>query len=220
MSGVVAIAGAGGGLGPSVIARLDGPLAGADVSAQRLSDGLDDARAVDLLDPAATTAWANDLEARFGEVRALVHLVGGWRGGKPLGEADPSDWTVMEGLLIRSLQNTSRAFLDPLKRSGGRLVMISAAAAKRPTSSNAAYAAAKAAAEAWTLAVADEFTGTGATANILAVNAILTPEMRAAKPDAKFATFTRAEDIADGIAFLLSDAAAKMNGQRIALHPA
>jgi NAD(P)-dependent dehydrogenase (short-subunit alcohol dehydrogenase family) len=217
MSGVVAIAGAGGGLGPSVVARLDGPLAGADVSAERLPDGLADARAVDLLDAAATTAWANDLEARFGEVRALVHLVGGWRGGKPLGEADPSDWTVMEGLLIRSLQNTSRAFLDPLKRSGGRLVMISAAAAKRPTSSNAAYAAAKAAAEAWTLAFADGFEPGGATANIVVVDAILTPRMREESPGEEFPTFTPAEHVAAAIAFLCSDAAAKMNGQRLPL---
>jgi NAD(P)-dependent dehydrogenase (short-subunit alcohol dehydrogenase family) len=216
---VIAIAGAGGGLGPSVVARLEGDLAGAGRTADGLPGGLADARAVDFLDAAATTAWADDLEARFGEVRGVVHLVGGWRGGKPIGEDDPEDWTVMEGLLVRTLQHTSRAFLGALKRSGGRFVMISGAAAQAPTSANAAYAAAKAAAEAWTLALADELAEHGATANILAVKAIVTPEMRAAKPDAKFATFTRAEDIADGIAFLLSDAAAKMNGQRLALHP-
>jgi NAD(P)-dependent dehydrogenase (short-subunit alcohol dehydrogenase family) len=218
--GIVAVAGAGGGLGPSVVARLrgEGDVAGAGRTAAKLPEGLADARAVDFADADATRAWAEDLEARFGAVRALVHLVGGWRGGTPLGQDDPEDWTALEAGLVRTVQNTSRAFLEPLRRSQGRFVLIGAKATQAPTSANAAYAAAKAAAEAWTFALADELAGSGATANVLAVNAIVTPEMRAAKPDAKFATFTPAEAVADGVAFLLSDAAASMNGQRLALH--
>jgi len=50
------------------------------------------------------------------------------------------------------------------------------------------------------------------------VNAIGTDEMRAANPDKPYKTFTDARHIADGIAFLMSDAASRMNGQRLALH--
>jgi hypothetical protein len=50
------------------------------------------------------------------------------------------------------------------------------------------------------------------------VNAIVTPEMRAASPDKAFKTFTDASDMADAIGFLVSDTAARMNGQRLALH--
>ena len=75
------------------------------------------------------------------------------------------------------------------------------------------------AAESWTLALADSFAGTGATANILVVNAILTPPMRADNPDEKYLTFTPAEHMAEAIAFLLSDAGERMNGQRLSLHP-
>ena len=101
----------------------------------------------------------------------------------------------------------------------GRFVLVSAKQAQAPTNTNAAYAAAKAAAEAWTLALADGFAGTPATANIVVVDAILTPQMRAESPGKDFPTFTPAEHIAEAIAFLCSDAAAKMNGQRLALHP-
>ena len=63
------------------------------------------------------------------------------------------------------------------------------------------------------------FNGTPATANVVAVNAIVTPEMRAAEPEKSFATFTDAADIAAALAYLCSDAAQKMNGRRLVLHP-
>jgi NAD(P)-dependent dehydrogenase (short-subunit alcohol dehydrogenase family) len=79
------------------------------------------------------------------------------------------------------------------------------------------YAASKAASEAWALALADRFKGTGATANVVVVGAIVTPQMRTESPDKDFSTFTPAEEIADAIAYLCSDAASSMNGQRVTL---
>jgi hypothetical protein len=43
--------------------------------------------------------------------------------------------------------------------------------------------------------------------------------MRAENPDKEFRSFTPAEQIAQAIVFLLGDAAAKMNGKRLSLHP-
>ena len=192
---MIAVTGGGGALGRAVVARLEAD--GHAVSAPRSAE-------VDLLDPVQTQRWADSLS----DVTALVHLVGGWRGG-----VDPADTEWLQAQLLTTVQNATRAFLEPLKASGGRFVMVSSKQAVEPTWANAAYAAAKAAAEAWTFALADEI-----TANVVAVNAIVAPEMRAAKPDAKFATFTDAAHIAEAIAFLLSPAAAKMNGQRLALH--
>jgi NAD(P)-dependent dehydrogenase (short-subunit alcohol dehydrogenase family) len=179
-----------------------------------------DGRAVDLLDEDATCAWCAALAERFGRVDALIHLVGGWRGGEPLHEAPLADWDLLHDLLVRTVQHTTRAFHDQLAASEhGRFVLVSAKQAQRPTNTNAAYAAAKAAAEAWTLALADGFAATTATANIVVVDAILTPRMRVESPSEDFPTFTPAEHIAEAVAFLCSDAAAKMNGQRLALHP-
>jgi NAD(P)-dependent dehydrogenase (short-subunit alcohol dehydrogenase family) len=43
--------------------------------------------------------------------------------------------------------------------------------------------------------------------------------LREVEPDKPFRSFTSAEQIADAIAFVCSDAAAKMNGKRLSLHP-
>jgi NAD(P)-dependent dehydrogenase (short-subunit alcohol dehydrogenase family) len=227
---VIAIAGVGGGLGPVVAQRLaaaGATVAGTDRSREHLDSlaaDLDlpperwDGRTVDLLDEDATRAWCAALVERFGHVDGLVHLVGGWRGGQPLHEAPLDDWELLHDLLIRTVQHTTRAFHDQLAASEhGRFVLVSAKQAQSPSNSNAAYASAKAAAEAWTLALADGFEPGGATANIIVVEAILTPRMREENPDQEYSTFTPAEDIAEAIAYLCSDTAGKMNGQRFAL---
>jgi NAD(P)-dependent dehydrogenase (short-subunit alcohol dehydrogenase family) len=226
---VVAIAGVGGGLGPVVAERLAGAgavVAGTDRDAEaleRIGAGLSDrdrwdGRVVDLLDEDATREWCAALVERFGLVDGLIHLVGGWRGGTPLHEAPLADWDLLHDLLIRTVQHTTRAFHDALVASeAGRFVLVSAKQAQSPSNTNASYAAAKAAAEAWTLALADGLTGTRATANIIVVDAILTPAMREESPGEEFAAFTPAEHIAEGIEFLCSDAAAEMNGQRLPL---
>ena len=229
---VIAIAGAGGGLGPVVAKRLadaGATLALADRTqehADAVKDSLGlpeervDARAVDLLDESTANDWVAALTDRFGRVDGLLHLIGGYRGGEPIQSFDLADYEFLHNLLVRTLQLTTRAFHSVLTASEhGRFLFVSAAAAQNPEDTNAAYASAKAAAEAWTLALADSFAGTGATANIIVVNAIETPRIREENPDAERPSFTPAEDIAEAIAFLCSDAASRMNGQRLTLHP-
>ena len=231
---VIAVAGAAGGLGPAVCHRLaaaGATLACTDLAQDRLDQlGADlaigedrfDAQVVDLLSEDAANAWCAALRDRFGHVDGLLHLVGGWRGGQPLAEAPLADYDWLHDLLVRTVQHTTRAFYDALVQSEhGRFVLVSSSQAQAPDGTNASYAAAKAAAEAWTLALADSFAKaeSAATANVVVVNAILTPRMRAENPDKPFRTFTSAEDLAEAIAFLCSDAAAKMNGKRLALHP-
>ncbi|MEU1282129.1 SDR family NAD(P)-dependent oxidoreductase [Streptomyces sp. NPDC005805] len=238
---VVAVAGAGGPAGRAALLRLaeaGATVVAADADAQRLAEAVDAARyahggatvtgdTVDLLDLAATRDWADRTEKEFGRIDGLVHLVGGWRGSSRFTETAPADWALLEKLLIRTLQNTSLAFHDSLLRSDrGRLVLISAAGAGKPTAGNAAYAAAKAAAEAWTLAVADSFRkaggedGPGAAAAILVVKALVHDAMRAERPNAKFAGFTDVTELADAIAGVWDRPAEDLNGQRLWLTPA
>ncbi len=216
---MIVVTGAGGSLGPYVARALDA--AGQDVcccdtDTARLEGLPGEHVAVDLLDEAAVQQWAQERPG----VTGIAHLVGGWRGGTPLSEASLDDWALLHDLLVRTVQHTTRAFAPALKAAGprGRFVLVSSVQAQAPTSTNAAYASAKAAAEAWTLAFADELAETRGGANILVVNAIVTDEMRQANPDKAYATFTDARHMADAIAFLCSESAREMSGQRLSLH--
>jgi len=220
----IAVAGAGGGLGPAVVRALAG--AGAWVAAADRTDGhLDvvrdvagDARAADLVTAEGAAEWASAL----GSVDGLVHLVGGWRGGQSIEETSWDDLELLESLLWRSVVHTTRAFAPLLKAAGerGRFALVSSSVAARPVAGNGAYAATKAAAEAWTLTFGAELAETGGTANVVVVQAIVTPQMRDENPDKAYKTFTDVEEIAEALVFLTSDAARKMNGQRLSLHPA
>ena len=220
---VVVVAGAGGGAGAAVVRRL-ASVGAVVVTADRSLESTESLvaeipaihpYAVDLLDEVATNAWAQSVAAEFGRVDGVVHLVGGWRGGKGITEADLADWDFLSGLLVRTVQHTTRAFHDHLRASPiGRFVLVSAAEASRPTAKNASYAAAKAAAEAWTLAVADSFRGSQAAATIIVVKAMLTPQMRAAKPDAAFTGYTDVADLAEAIVSRWGPPADKINGER------
>jgi NAD(P)-dependent dehydrogenase (short-subunit alcohol dehydrogenase family) len=229
---VIAIAGAAGGLGPTVARRLadDGAtIAATDVHQDRLDqlgsdlglpDDRFDGRVVDLLSEDATGEWASALAERFGNVDGLLHLVGGWKGGDPIATTPLSDYEWLHDLLVHTVQHTTRAFYDQLAGSdNGRFVLVSSSQAQHPNGTNASYAATKAAAESWTLALADSLKDTKATANVIVVNAILTPRMREESPEKEFRTFTSAEDLADAIRFVVGDSAAKMNGKRLELHP-
>ena len=229
MSRVIAVAGAGGPAGRAVVRRL--AEAGATVVAADADQGrLDEAvapvgaegRVVDLLDANATRAWVDDVVARHGRLDGFVHLVGGWRGGKGL-TADALDhWAVLEPLLVRTLQHTSLAAQEALVAApAGRFVVVSAAGAGTPTAGNAAYAAAKAAAEAWTLALGHAFAkaGSNAAATIVVVKALVDEAMRAARPDAAFDGFTDVDDLALSIAGLWDRPTAELNGERLWLTP-
>ncbi|MCA1217306.1 SDR family NAD(P)-dependent oxidoreductase [Streptomyces sp. 8L] len=239
---VIAVAGAAGPAGRATVLRLaaaGATVVAADADEDRLAEVVEAAAyagstkvtgaTVDLLDAAATRAWAERVEKEHGKVEGLVHLVGGWRGAKTFGETDLADWDLLDKLLVRTLQHTSLAFHDALLRSGrGRFALVSAAGATKPTAGNAAYGAAKAAAEAWTLALGDSFrraakaggdTEPRAAAAILVIKALVHDAMRAERPDAKFAGFTDVRDLAEAVAGLWDRPAQEVNGHRLWLTP-
>ncbi|MEV6109201.1 SDR family NAD(P)-dependent oxidoreductase [Streptomyces sp. NPDC051940] len=238
---VVAVAGAGGPAGSAALLALaaaGATVVGCDADPVRLAKAVDAAKfahggapvtgeIVDLFDLEATRHWAERIEKDHGRIDGLIHLVGGWRGAKSFGDTDLADWDTLHNLLIRTVQHTSLAFEDALERSGGkgRFVLVSAAGTANPTGGNAAYAAAKAAAEAWTLALGSAFRKAGgeagppAAAVILVVKALVHDAMRAEKPEGKFPGFTDVKELAEAITGVWDRPAEELNGSRQWLTP-
>ncbi|GGK88790.1 oxidoreductase [Sphaerisporangium melleum] len=212
---VVVVAGAGGPTGRAVTERL---AARGDTVIGLARHAADGVLAVDLTDLEAVRQVAAEIKREHGHVDGVVHLVGGWRGGKTFASTDLADWDALHVLLIRTLQNVTLAF-EPLLRDSedGRFAIVSAKAAQAPTQGGAAYAAAKAAAEAWTLALADALRDTRSAATILVIKALVNDEMRAASPERAFPGFTDVADLAAAVAALWDRPAAEVNGVRLDL---
>jgi NADP-dependent 3-hydroxy acid dehydrogenase YdfG len=236
---VVVVTGAGGPAGSAVVQRVvaaGADVVGVDAHTDRLDEvaallGADAGRfsgyVVDLVDETATRQWA----AGLGRVDGVVHLVGGYRGGSVFADNTAADWAVLHDLLIRTVQNVTLALHDALVAAPqGRFSLVSATAASNPSAGAAGYAAAKSAAEAWTMAMADSFhrlqsgrtpdhVPQTAAATVLVVKALVHDGLRAAKPDASFAGYTDVRDVADAIVGLWDADAADVNGQRRVLAP-
>lgn len=170
-----------------------------------------------LADPADVEALAARVHREFGPVDGLIHLVGGWRGGKGIAGQSDEDWEFLQRNVITTLRNTSRTFYPDLVASpAGRLAIVSSTSVTRPTAGNANYAAAKAAAEAWVQAVADGFAAdeSQGAAVVLAVKALVDEGMRAAAPQRTFPGFTDVKLLAEEISALFTQPAAGLNGIR------
>lgn len=236
---LVVVTGAGGPSGTAMVQALIA--AGAHVvAADRTQSKLDDLAAllgadadrfdgsvVDLLDSDAVQAWADAAAASHPSgaprVDGVIHLVGGWRGGKTFLDNTVADSELMLDLLVRTLQHVSLAFHDHLVASPrSEFVIVSAASAEKPTAGNAAYATAKSAAEAWTSALADSFSKVApgsAAATTLVVKALVHDAMRAADPGKTFPGYTDVADLAAETVALWDLDAATANGLRKVLVP-
>lgn len=174
----------------------------------------------DVTDADAVTAMADRIRTDHGAVDGLIHLVGGWRGGTGLAGNSDDDWEYLSAQIIDSLRHVTRAWHDDLVASPtGRVAIVSAGAAARPTAGNANYATAKAAAEAWLQAVADSFRRkqSGRKTDPLPQTAAAVTFVITAIGDKD--TFTTPGTLAGRITDLFEQDAADLNGARIDLRP-
>lgn len=179
------------------------------------------ARAVDLTDGAGAQAAAEAVVAKYGRIDILLHLVGGWTGGKTVTQTAVEEVASMLQQHLWTTFHVAQAFVPHLVTNGwGRIIAVSAPAATRPAAKSAAYAAGKAAQEALLLTLAQELAGSGVTANLLVVRAIDAQHRRDRERTAETANWTTPEEIASAIVYLCSDAAGVVNGAHIPLYSA
>lgn len=168
------------------------------------------ASVVDLRDGSAVHAMAEAVAAKFGDIHALIHLVGGWVGGKTLAEASVEELDFMIGQHIWTTFHLFQSLTPYLVKSKwGRVMIVSASTVEDPPGKTGTYTAVKAAQENLILTLSAELKAQGVTANIIQVRAI----------DAeKKGTGTTPEEIVAAMMYLFSEEASKVTGARLPIY--
>lgn len=174
---------------------------------------------VDLTEELATGSLVADALSRHAKIDAVVNAVGGYAGGIKLWDLETKVFDSQLSLNLRAGFNLARAVMPALVRQRhGSFVNVASKAAVDHAAGAAAYAASKAAAVAMMDSLAADAQGTGVRVNSILPSIIDTPPNRAAMPGADFASWPKAEDIAQLILFLCSDAARTIHGATIPVY--
>lgn len=165
---------------------------------------------VDLRDAQAVHSAAEAVSAKFSGLNAVIHLVGGWLGGKTIPETSADDFNSMFGQHAQTTFHLFQSFMPLLAKSGwGRVITVSPSTVSSPLPKRGVYTAAKAAQENLVLTLAAELKESNVTANIIQVKAIDVENK---------GTGTTPEEIVAAMLYLFSEEAGKVNGARIPLY--
>ncbi|GAA3383110.1 SDR family oxidoreductase [Cryptosporangium minutisporangium] len=165
---------------------------------------------VDVSDPDGARRAAALAAERFDGLSGLVHLVGTFDVG-PLMLTDVAAYQAVMASNFYSAVVTSQAVLPHLT-DGGRLVFFGSPLAAEPMGGLSAYAAAKAALEAWVRSISHEVKKRGVHANLVSLTLVDTPEMRRERPGVVLDDTVSDELVARVIGFLTSEAADGLYG--------
>jgi NAD(P)-dependent dehydrogenase (short-subunit alcohol dehydrogenase family) len=221
---VVLITGANGGLGinvteeflatGAVVVGTSLVIANADFPNPRFT-----AIAADLTDAHAAQKLADDVIRRFQKIDALVHLMGGFDGGKPIAETDEATWDRMINMNLKSAVNILRAVIPRMRHAGrGRIIAIGSRTAAEPVANLSAYSASKAALLSLVRTAALENKDLDITANVILPAAMNTPANRKANPGADPSKWVQPERVAALVVFLASSAGSQITGAAIPVY--
>jgi len=215
---VVLITGAKGGLGSFVTQRF--LTAGATVVGTSRSISNEDfpgpnfvPLSVDFTKSATVREAVETLVSRFGKLDVLVHVLGGFAGGKTVAETDDATWEQMRDLNLTSAFYVLRAAIPQLRKSGnGRIIAIGSLTAVEPHAGLGAYVTFKSALATLVRTVALENKDAGLTANLILPGTMDTPANRKAMPAADPSKWVQPGAVADLALLLAEDRAAQVTG--------
>lgn len=175
--------------------------------------------AVDLTQESAATEVLNATMSHFGHVDILIHLVGGWIGGKSLTQVGVEDLDEMLRQHIWSTFYISQALVPKMiENNWGRILVVSSPSAANPPANALPYSVAKSGEEALIATLAEELKGSGVTANILRVRQIDVNNEKVLNPSPKNAHWMTPAEISAVMLYLCSEKGGTVNGARIPLY--
>jgi NAD(P)-dependent dehydrogenase (short-subunit alcohol dehydrogenase family) len=223
---VALITGAKGGLGNFVTAAfLEAGATVAGVSRSIQASDFPHARfaamPAELSSGEAARRLADEVAARFQKIDILVHLVGGFAGGKPVHQTDDETLERMLDVNLKSVFFMVRAVLPHMRNRGsGRILAIGSRAAVEPSPGAGAYAASKAALVSLIRTIATENKDRGISANVILPGTMDTPLNRKFDPQADYSKWVQPGQVASLLLSLASDAMPQVSGAVIPIYGA
>ncbi len=220
------IAAKAGAAGATVAVHYNHLSEGAERTAGRIRDagGQAELFSADVSVGAQAESLVERVVEHFGRIDALVNNAGNTQVG-PFLEIAPETWDEVIATDLSASFHTCRAAVPHmLAQGGGSIVNIASRLAQMGVTETAAYSAAKAGLVGLTRALAKEFGTRGIRVNAVApfvtVTDMTTDLVDSAEGerrlrDAALGRFGRADEVADTVIFLLSDAASLYTGQTL-----
>lgn len=174
-----------------------------------------DYREVDVIDDAALGACFDAAPAPW----AVVNVVGGFAGHRPLTSLDPAELSEQLTLNLTSAALVTKHALRRMGEVGkGRLVHTASRAALVTDGAGFAYSVSKVGVLHLVQMAAAETHGTGITVNAVVPSIMDTPANRSAMPNAAHDRWPKVEDVATVFAFLASPAAHLVSGAAVPVY--
>jgi 3-oxoacyl-[acyl-carrier protein] reductase len=208
-----------------VLAARDAAKLAEAVAEIQAKGGKAEALALDVSDRASVEAGFAQVIAAHGRIDHLVNNAGVTRDNLLLRMKDEEWRQVLDTNLTGAFLCTQAVLKPMLKQKSGRIVSITSVVGLGGNAGQANYAASKAGVIGFTKSVAREVASRGITANAIAPGFIETDMTKAMSEKAREAVFAaiplgrvgRPEDVAGAALFLVSDAAAYVTGQVLAV---
>jgi NAD(P)-dependent dehydrogenase (short-subunit alcohol dehydrogenase family) len=226
---VAVVTGAGQGIGRAVASRLQADglrVAAFDVKLQEVPAAL--ALRVDVSDPAAVRQAFETVAAELGPIDIVANVAGIYGDHRPVRDQTLDNWRrVLAVNLDGTFLCAQAALPGMLTRRWGRIINIASGQAIRPRPNIAPYAASKAAVVSFTKALALEVARSGVTVNAImpGVTDTAMPRQNSSEEQLRqqaernpMGRIGQPEDVAGVVAFLVSDDAAYITGQTLAVN--
>jgi 2-hydroxycyclohexanecarboxyl-CoA dehydrogenase len=177
---------------------------------------------LDVTDPTAVTALADDVVARLGAPSVLVNAAG-WDRTAPFLDGDEDFWHTLVEINYLGQVRMTKSLLGPMieRGEGGRIVNLASDAGRVGSSGETVYAGTKGGVIAFTKSVAREVARHGITVNCVCPGPTDTP-LFAAQPERIRAALLRAiplrrlaspQEVAAAVGYFASERAGYVTGQ-------